>query len=113
MGVTTLSFGTRKSRKHRQCWHCYRSIAPGQTYGFQNNVYDGSFYRLAWHLDCDTMASEYQKISGWYDEGEGFPPLRDMLRELEYKTDCDAWRGFYPHVVARMELTDQLRGHHQ
>lgn len=106
--VTILSYGTRTARKHHQCFECYRAIAPQQKYGFQTNVYDGRVYTLAWHLDCGEFAHEYRKTSDWYDDGEGFPPLRDMMCYGEYEADCDAWRGFYPHVVARMELTDQL-----
>lgn len=41
---------------------------------------------------------------------EGFPPLRDdWIDSGEYQIECDKWRVFYPHVIARMELTDQLR----
>lgn len=110
MMVTVLLEGTRKARKHHQCWHCYRSIAPGATYGFQNNVCDGSAYTLKWHQDCEAMATEMRKISGHVYDWEGFQPLRDEMCESgEYQSDCNGWRGFYPHVVARMELTDQLR----
>lgn len=109
--VTNLANGTRRARKHHQCWHCYRDIAPGETYGFQSNVYDGRAYTLKFHLDCEACSSECRRLSGndYYDEG--YPPLRDeWIDNGEYKNECDNWRGFFPHVVARMELTDQLRG---
>ena len=107
---TVLFDGKRKARKHHQCWHCYRSIAPGTVYGLQNNVCDGSAYTLKWHLDCEAMAAEVRNLS-WHDyDLEGFGPLRDeMIGGGEYKNECNNWRGFYPHVVVRMELTDQLR----
>ena len=45
----------------------------------------------------------------YYDD-EGFPPLRDDWCDSgEYENECNNMRGLYPHVVARMELTDQLR----
>lgn len=49
-------------------------------------------------------------MSEHYCDDEGIPPLRDQwIDSGEYRYECDNWRGFYPHVVARMELTDQLR----
>lgn len=108
--VLTLKEGARKARKHHQCWHCYRSIAPGSMYGYQTNAYDGSVYTLQWHLDCDACATECHRLSGNVYDDDGFPPLRDeWLDSGEYLSECDNWRGLYPHVVARMELTDQLR----
>ena len=108
--VKTINQGTRTARKHHQCFECYRSIAPKTAYGFQTNVYDGAVYTLAWHLDCQECAHEYRKIGGMRYDDEGFPPLRDEWCESgEYERECGWWRGLYPHVVARMELTDQLR----
>tara|TARA_R110000822_G_scaffold61930_1_gene152879 strand:- start:167 stop:511 length:345 start_codon:yes stop_codon:yes gene_type:complete len=109
--VDVLSFGERRSRKPHQCFHCYRQIPAGSKLGFQSNVGDGSFYTLYWHIDCERCAAEHRKLSGNdYDYGDGFGPLRDDWAESgEYKSVCDAWRGFYPHVVVRMELSDQLR----
>ncbi len=108
--VVVLAQGERTARKHHQCFECYRYIAPSERYGFQSNVYDGSAYTLRWHLDCQECALEYRKICGHTYEDEGFPPLRDEWCESgEFDRECDWWRGLYPHVVARMELTDQLR----
>ncbi len=107
--TTVLNEGTRKARKPHQCFHCYRSIEPGHTYGFQTNKYD-YVYTLAWHMDCEELASKCRDLmdEDWLEEG--CPPLRDMWVDSgEYRNECDKWRGFYPHVVARMELTDQLR----
>jgi len=108
--VATIANGTRKARVHHQCWHCYRSIAPETVYGYQTNAYDGSVYTLKWHLDCDACAAECHRLSEHVYDDEGFPPLRDEWIDCgEYDNECNNWRGFYPHVVARMELTDQLR----
>ena len=108
--VTTISGGVRIARKHHQCFECFRAIAPRQQYGFQTNVYDGSIYTLAWHLDCQECANEYRATSDNYYDDDEFPPLREEWCESgEYERELEWWRGLYPHVVARMELTDQLR----
>lgn len=108
--VATIMNGQRKARKHHQCWHCYRSISPGTVYGMQTNVYDGRVYTLKWHIDCDECSMECHRLSEHYYDDEGLPPLRDQwIDSGEYLSECDNWRGFYPHVVARMELSDQLR----
>jgi hypothetical protein len=106
--VTLISEGTRKARKPRQCFHCYRTIPAGETYGFQTCKYD-SVYTLSWHLDCEEMAREYRDPYSYADEGWG--PLRDdLVGSGQYQDELDAFRGQFPHVVCRMELTDQLRG---
>ena len=108
--VTVLVGSTRKARKYHKCWHCYNAIAPSQVYGYQTNVYDGNVYTLKWHLDCEDCAHECRKLSDHNYDWEGFPPLRDdWIDSGEYQNECNNWRGFYPHVVARMELIDQLR----
>lgn len=107
--VRTLAEGTRKARKAHQCFHCYREIPVGTVHGYQTNFYD-HIYTLRWHLDCEELASECRSWDDLRDD-EGWGPLRDQWCDNgEYNFECDHWRGQYPHVVARMELTDQLRG---
>jgi hypothetical protein len=54
------------------------------------------------------MAAKYR--DQYYYDDEGWGPLRDDLVESgQYDKELDAWRGDFPHVVCRMELTDQLR----
>ena len=110
--IETISQGIVQARKPRQCFHCYRQIGYGERYGFQVNKYDGAIYTLRWHLDCEQCANEYLSYAGYcFDHYEGFPPLRDdLLGSGEYESECNHLRGFYPHVIARMELTDQLNG---
>ncbi len=108
--VQMLNQGIRKARKPHQCFHCYRDIVPGETYGFQTNKYD-HVYTIAWHLDCEELAAKYRDLTGHHYDDEGWQGLRaEWCENGEYYTECDAWRGHYPHVVARMELSDQLRG---
>lgn len=107
--LQSLNRGIRKARKHHRCFHCCRHIAPGETYGFQTNKYD-DVYTIAWHLDCEELASKCSDLSENYYDDEGFQGLRDEWCDNgEYYAECDRWRGYYPHVVARMELSDQLR----
>ena len=106
-----LQQGTRKARTSHQCFHCYRNITPGTDYGYQNNKQEGSIYTLRWHLDCEELAEKCRKLSGenYYGSDEGWGPLRDDWADSgEYKAMIDTYRGEYPHVVCRMELTDQL-----
>lgn len=107
--VANLNRGTRTARKPHQCFHCCRHIAPGTRYGFETNKYD-YVYTLAWHLDCEELAAKCREIAEPWDD-EGWPGLREeWCSSGEYYSELNAWRGFYPHVIARMELTDQLRG---
>jgi hypothetical protein len=107
--IRVLENATRKARKPHKCWHCYRTIEAGARYGLQTNVCDGEVYTLRWHVDCDECASEYAKVNGIFYDEDGFGPLRDdWIDSGDYRICLNAWRGFYPHVVARMELTDQL-----
>jgi len=108
--IVTLASGRRQARKQHQCFHCYRDIPVGTVHGFQTNKYD-YVYTIRWHLDCEDLANECRILAGEQFDDEGWGPLRDTwCGSGEYKNECDLWRGFYPHVVARMELSDQLRG---
>ena len=105
--TVVISSGMRKARKTHQCFECYRSIGLGETYAYQTNVYDGRVYTIKWHVDCGACGSEYRDQI-YYDD-EGYPPLRDEWCDSgEYESILDGYRGLYPHVVARMELTDQI-----
>lgn len=109
----TLSCGTRRASKTHRCFHCCRDIAPGQIYGFQTNKYD-YIYTITWHLDCEALASDCRRLHDHYYDDEGWPGLRDEWCDSgEYFNECNAWRGHYPHVIARMELSDQLREAHK
>ena len=107
--VVTLSEGTRRARKPHQCFHCYREIPERSVHGYQTNKYD-YVYTIRYHLDCEDLASKCRRLSDMWGDEEGWGPLRDQWCESgEYQSECDTWRGLYPHVIARMELSDQLR----
>ena len=108
MSLTGLSGGRRRAKKPHQCFHCYRMIGAGEVYWYEVNKYDGHVYELKYHPDCKEAADRYQVYDLYGDEG--YPPLRDDLAESgEYQWELDRMRGHFPHVVCRMELTDQLR----
>lgn len=108
---TVLAGGTRRARKHHQCFDCYRSIAPGETYSFQSSVCDGSAYTLRQHLDCRDLATQYRRDVGleYYAYDDGFGPLQDEWADSgEHDALCDQYRGQFPHAVTRMEWADQI-----
>lgn len=98
--------------KHHQCFDCYRSIAPGEMYAFQTNVYDGTVYTIAQHLDCRDLADHYRtdaRLSLYDYDGDGLPPLKDDWCDSgEHDALCDQYRGLYPHAVCRMEWIEQI-----
>jgi len=104
-----LSRGERKAHKAHQCFDCYRTIPKGAMHAYFTGAYDGSAYTLRSHLDCRDASIEYAS-AGWDDYNyEGIPPLADMMHESgEFEDECDRMRGFFPHVIARLELTEQL-----
>lgn len=108
--IQVLAEGTRRARMYHQCFDCYRSIAPGDLYAFQTCKYD-DVYTIAQHLDCRDLAREYRCDVGLtaYDYDDGLPPLADDWRDSgEHDALCDVYRGRYPHVICRFELSDQL-----
>lgn len=108
--TVVLTEGKRIARKSHQCFECYRAIEPGTEYGFQTCKYD-YVYTLCWHLDCHAMGGEWRRLTDEMCDDEGYGPLRDSLLDSgEYVEALNEFRGEYPHVVCRMELTDQLAG---
>lgn len=108
--VTLLNDGTRQGRKPHQCFDCYRTIPAGHEHRFSTCKYD-HVYTLRMHLDCTAASEFYRKkvgLSDW-DFDDGIPPLADIISDGgEFAADCDMLRGRFPHVVARLELTEQL-----
>lgn len=113
MNVQLLNEGTRKARKQHQCFHCYRPIWPGETYLFTTCKYD-HVYTLAMHPDCSAASAYYQKFCGlkFWDYDAGIPPLADQMRDGDFDLDCAALRGHFPHVITRMEFSEQRAAIH-
>lgn len=105
-----LNSGERRTRKRHQCYDCCRDIPTGAVARFSTNKTDGCVYTLYSHVDCAAAALDYFSMVGWDNYLDGVPGLRDELcNSGEYHSELSLMRGFYPHVVARMELSDQLR----
>lgn len=103
-----ISHGHRTARKQHRCFHCRRNIAVGESYYYQTVVYD-VIETLKMHTDCEAFAWAYIKISGYtyYDFIDGYPPTYDLIVENLSPPELDglfnSYRGYYPHVITRME----------
>ena len=101
--------GARRTRKRHQCFQCYRSIPIGTEAAFFTGAMDDYAYTLYSHPDCQEAADDYFSTAWPDDYWEGYPPLRDALMDSgEYEFELARMRGLFPHVVCRMELTEQL-----
>lgn len=100
-----------KARKPHQCFHCYRTITPGTVYSrFVGK--DGGIYVFPSHIDCNQAAWAYIGDCGPEYFEDGSPPLYDEFSDSgEFSMLCNAYRGFYPHAITRLELTRQLGRH--
>jgi len=107
--IETLNRGTRKARKPHQCYDCYRMIVPGEAYAFGTFKYD-DVYTLKHHLDCMAASAHYIKFHNIsYDHDDGIQPLADMISDGgEHESDHAMLRGYFPHVVCRLELNNQM-----
>jgi hypothetical protein len=109
VSVQTISSGERVAGKPHQCFDCYRTIPKGGRHYFFTGKYD-DVYTLRSHLDCREAVLDWISASYAPDYDDGIPPLRDMLCDSGEYGNWLGWsRGKFPHVVCRMELTDQLR----
>lgn len=107
--VELLSQTTPKAAKSHRCWDCGRWIAKGERHIVNAMVNDGQAYRLRSHMDCHAAALEYIAEGYPPDYDDGIPPLHEMIWNGDGQRDLDAMRGHWPHVVCRLELTQQLR----
>ena len=108
--IKILGQGLRVARKQHRCFDCYRPIRKGESYHFGTYKYD-DVYTLHHHIDCRAASDFYQKFHGlkYNDFDDGIPPLSDMISDGgEREIDHATLRGHFPHVVCRMEYTDQM-----
>jgi len=111
-GVSLINEGTLKARKSHTCFDCGRTIEKGTVYMFQTCAYDGRVYTLHSHSDCVEASKFYRNYNNLtpYDFDAGIPGLRNIIDDAgEHIYDYELLRGYFPHVVCRMELTDSLR----
>ena len=105
-----MNSGRVVGRKSHQCYDCYRAIPKGVSHDFATFKYD-DIYTLRWHDDCKKASEYYMEFHGlrFNDFDDGIPPLADMINDMgERDIDHSMLRGKFPHVVCRLELSDQL-----
>jgi hypothetical protein len=99
------------AQKHHTCFHCSRSIVPGEKHRKITSFDDGIQSSRA-HDTCDALLQTHMKeaqLSWQIDFPDGVPPLYEMLTEDgEFEANCNFYRGRFPHAITRMELTHQL-----
>ena len=102
--------GERVGRKAHQCFDCYRPIPKGLPHFFSTIRGDG-MYTLRFHRDCRAATDFYMKRAGLRIgdfDWDGIPPLADMISDGgEFDLDCAMLRGYFPHVVCRLEFSNQ------
>ena len=91
---------TPVARKPHRCDHCGRDIPPGCKYLRQRVIDGGDTWVFRSHEDCHELAVEL--MDG--DFLDGVSPLHEYC-----SNEIAEWRGFYPHVVCRFDLSRQLR----
>jgi len=110
--VQELARGARRTRKPHRCFDCREIIPAGTEVAFFTGAFDGAAYTLYMHQDCQKAAWHWRDLAAkawpncYFDDG--YPPLLEDLHDCgEFEAGCNALRGHFPHVVARLELRDQ------
>ena len=88
----------RRTRKVHICEQCGRPISFGSAARAAAGKYDGNFYSIHMHIECDDAAREFAKLNDLW--GEDWPWFRDMENsEFEHH----AWlRVNHPIVADRL-----------
>ena len=89
------------ARKRHACDHCGCGIEKGARYLSVRLVEDGRAYTWKSHLDCAELAqSIWIECELNWDEG--------VCLQDEDWSELRLWRGYFPHVICRMELRQAL-----
>jgi hypothetical protein len=98
----------RVAAKPHRCYDCMRDIAKGERHRVMVGRHEGHIYTLRSHTDCFDASQHY--IADWYpgDYEDGLEPLAEMIWNGDGQGDLDWLRGYFPHVVCRIELSQQL-----
>lgn len=107
--IEELDRGNRTARKDYQCFNCYHTIPKGTLHRYFVGEEGGSAYTIRSHLDCDKALLDFIADMPASDFWDGVPPLADEVKDSgEFEGWCREVRGHFPHVVCRLELTEQL-----
>lgn len=89
---------TPKARKVHKCDVCGIEIPKGAIYHKQSGIHDGYPYTWKAHQDCAEMYWRIMKDTHCLDHD-------DMIDVFDIEQEfIESYRGYYPHVVTRMEL---------
>lgn len=107
----THSFSARTehvARKRQVCEYCQSDIPPGTSHLKIAGKYDGDFYAVRGHLDCEKLwRALFEYLS---PDGDGMQfnlcdELTSCCTANEAQETLDAVRGHYPHAVNRLEFS--------
>lgn len=106
MGDDFSSHPTRHTAaKDHKCECCERTIPKGSTYVRLAGVYEGGFWSLKCHADCAEAWWVFPQVlgCGWDEFSMQYVIELDMMTADEAQDTLNRVRGFYPHVVCRLE----------
>ena len=90
MSVLVLESGRRRARKAYRCQLCDARIRPGDTYAYQNSVYDNRVYTWRDCLHCDRdRVVDY--VDNWIDPDDGVT----FESAYEWATEAMSWPYVY------------------
>ena len=103
---TLVSETEQIARRAHRCDECHHKIPPGVKYARQFVVDGGDAWTWKMHIDCGA-ASDHQ----FNEDGGDYYDNRSPLVEYENDTgEFPGWlRGYWPHVVCRLELWKQMQ----
>lgn len=94
-------------RRQHRCDYCRCDIPAGTPSVKIVGKWEGAFYTARGHLDCEAM---WREVYDWFasDEGMAFDLAEVFFDAGEGQETLDHLRGFYPHVVTRIERLQQM-----
>lgn len=83
MSVTVLHRTQPRARKEHQCSSCYRTIAVGEVYERQDNVFDGQRYAYLICEHCRAITDRVLTLipDYWYEDGFSEDTIAEGMRE--------------------------------
>lgn len=106
--IVLLSETTPRARRCHCCYDCHMTIPIGEVHYAQTCKQDDQIYTLRSHSDCRAAALDHIADGYPTDYEDGVPPLCEMIFGGDGQRDLDAMRGYWPHVVCRIELRQEL-----
>ena len=94
-------------RKPHRCAFCRHAIPAGVQHIKLVGRWDGDFYAKRGHADCEKLWNRV--FDNWGDPQDGMDfdlceVFCDSGEKKGAQDELDAWRGFLPHAVNRVEF---------